>query len=164
MKLVLYRVLAIFVMAFLLGPGVSDAAAAPKKKAAAKATVRRPAAKRPVARTGARNRYTSRRGTVRGRSPKPVARRYYRGQQAPTPDRYLEIQQALASRGYLTGEPSGKWDAATQDALKRFQEEQNLAPTGRITSLSLIALGLGPKRNSVSANTAQTPPEAQQIP
>jgi peptidoglycan hydrolase-like protein with peptidoglycan-binding domain len=66
--------------------------------------------------------------------------------------------------GYLTGEPSGKWDSATQDALKRFQEEQNLTPTGKITSLSLIALGLGPKRSPVAANTAQTPPEAQQIP
>jgi hypothetical protein len=153
-------------MAFLMGAGAADAAAAPKKKPAAKSTVRKPAAKRPVARSGARARarYTARRGSVRGRSPRPVAQRYYRGQQAPTPERYLEIQQALASRGYLTGEPSGKWDPATQDALKRFQEEQNLTPTGKITSLSLIALGLGPKRSPAAANTAQTPPEAQQIP
>jgi hypothetical protein len=32
------------------------------------------------------------------------------------------------------------------DALKRFQREQNLTEDGKIGSLSLIALGLGPKR------------------
>ncbi len=32
------------------------------------------------------------------------------------------------------------------DALKRFQHDQNLVEDGKIGSLSLIALGLGPKR------------------
>jgi peptidoglycan hydrolase-like protein with peptidoglycan-binding domain len=75
-------------------------------------------------------------------------------QQAPTADRYKEIQQALASKGYLHGEPSGKWDADSADALKHFQTDQNLSPDGKINSLSLIALGLGPKRL-----TAQAPAE-----
>jgi hypothetical protein len=34
--------------------------------------------------------------------------------------------------------------------LKRFQREQNLPDDGKIGSLSLIALGLGPKRASLS--------------
>jgi hypothetical protein len=31
-------------------------------------------------------------------------------------------------------------------ALKRFQEEQKLEATGKLDSLSLIRLGLGPKK------------------
>jgi hypothetical protein len=39
--------------------------------------------------------------------------------------------------------------------LKRFQREQNLPDDGKIGSLSLIALGLGPKRASL--NNAPNP-------
>ena len=73
----------------------------------------------------------------------------------PTPDRYREIQQALAQKGYLRGEPSGRWDADSMDALKRFQNDQNLDASGKLDSLSLIALGLGPQRN----NSAQARPQ-----
>ena len=60
-----------------------------------------------------------------------------------------EIQQALATRGYFKTEPDGNWGPASIDALKRFQHDQNLAKDGKIGSLSLIALGLGPKREPV---------------
>jgi hypothetical protein len=82
--------------------------------------------------------------------------RYY--QQAPTADRYKEIQQALATKGYLHGEPNGQWDADSADALKRFQADQSLMPDGKINSLSLIALGLGPKR--LTAKSDVVPPQA----
>ncbi len=77
-------------------------------------------------------------------------------QQAPTPDRYKEIQQALASKGYLQSEPNGQWGSESADALKRFQADQSLMPDGKINSLSLIALGLGPKR--LTAKSDATPP------
>lgn len=64
----------------------------------------------------------------------------------PTPDRYREIQQALASKGYLKSEPSGTWDQESMDAMRRFQQDQNINASGKIDSLTLIALGLGPKR------------------
>lgn len=64
----------------------------------------------------------------------------------PTQDRYREIQQALADKGYYTGEVNGRWTPDCTAALKRFQAEQNLQADGRLGSLSLIALGLGPKR------------------
>ena len=83
---------------------------------------------------------------------KPVRRSY---QQAPTPERYQEIQQALADKGYFKGSVDGKWGADSVDALKKFQSEQSLEPDGKIGSLSLIALGLGPKRLS-----AQSTPQA----
>jgi peptidoglycan hydrolase-like protein with peptidoglycan-binding domain len=70
-------------------------------------------------------------------------------QTAPTPDRYREIQEALASRGYLSSEDAnGTWGASSTEALKRFQAEQSLESSGKIDSLSLIALGLGPKHDS----------------
>ena len=76
-------------------------------------------------------------------------------QAGPTPERYKEIQQALAEKGYYKGEVNGQWGAESTTALQRFQEEQKLRPDGKLSSLSLIALGLGPKRT-----TAQTrPPE-----
>ena len=69
-------------------------------------------------------------------------------QLAPTPDRYKEIQSALADRGYLKQSPSGVWDGQSAEALKRFQQDQSLEPTGKLNSLSLIALGLGAKHGS----------------
>jgi hypothetical protein len=66
---------------------------------------------------------------------------------APTPERYQEIQQALAARGYYKGTVNGTWNSDSVDALKRFQTDQNLTPDGKLTSLSLIAMGLGPKRS-----------------
>lgn len=66
-------------------------------------------------------------------------------QQSPSFDRFKEIQEALAAKGYLKAPPDGTWNAASADALKRFQADQNLSTTGKVNALSLIALGLGPK-------------------
>jgi peptidoglycan hydrolase-like protein with peptidoglycan-binding domain len=74
----------------------------------------------------------------------PPPRRYV--QQQPTPDRYREIQQALVEKGYFSGTADGNWGPESVEALKRFQRDQNIADDGKIGSLSLIALGLGPKR------------------
>jgi peptidoglycan hydrolase-like protein with peptidoglycan-binding domain len=70
----------------------------------------------------------------------------------PTPERYREIQQALADKGYYTAEVNGSWDAASIDALNRFKTAQNLKADGKLCSLSLIALGLGPKYETVTAD------------
>ena len=73
----------------------------------------------------------------------------YARQLNPTPDRYKQIQQALAQKGYLsTEQANGQWTETSADALKKFQTDQNLDPTGKINSLSLIALGLGPKHET----------------
>jgi len=77
---------------------------------------------------------------------KPVVAAYR--QQSPTPDRYREIQQALIDRGYLKSEPNGVWDAQSSEALKQFQTDQKLSPTGKLSAASLIGLGLGPKTAS----------------
>src|SRR6266567_2637362 len=56
-------------------------------------------------------------------------------QAAPTADRYKQIQEALVKKGYLQGEPSGKWDQDSTDALRRFQQDQNLQASGKLDSL-----------------------------
>ena len=95
---------------------------------------------------------------LKSKAPKYKAPKSRRSsQQAPTPERYKEIQQSLASKGYMSGEPSGKWDTESGEALKRFQTDQNLTPDGKLNSLSLIALGLGPKRLTAQSHT---PPSA----
>jgi hypothetical protein len=84
-------------------------------------------------------------------------------QVAPSPERYKEIQDALVSRGYLQPEQAnGAWDQNSVDALKRFQAEQNLESSGKVNSLSLIALGLGPKHDSLPAKP-QTEQGSSQI-
>jgi hypothetical protein len=65
-----------------------------------------------------------------GKKSRGAARSY---QQAPTPDRYKEIQQALASKGFFQGEANGEWGAESVDALKRFQASQNLTSDGKVT-------------------------------
>jgi peptidoglycan hydrolase-like protein with peptidoglycan-binding domain len=70
---------------------------------------------------------------------KPTAR----GQKAPTPDRIRDIQSALKREGALDGEPTGKWDGATVDAMKKYQGDHGLNPTGKIDALTLEKLGLG---------------------
>ncbi len=72
--------------------------------------------------------------------------------QVPSPDRYREIQQSLADKGFFKGEVNGTWAPESLAALKDFQRSQNLDADGRLGSLSLIALGLGPKRITAAQN------------
>jgi hypothetical protein len=80
------------------------------------------------------------------------------GQQQPTAERYKEIQEALSSRGYFSGPVDGTWGMDSSDALRRFQHDQNLPEDGKIGSLSLIALGLGPRRTARNDPTQIPPP------
>jgi putative peptidoglycan binding protein len=84
----------------------------------------------------------------------------------PDPERYQEIQKALADRGYFKGEVNGQWGDDSIDALKRFQADQKLPDDGKINSLSLIGLGLGPKHdgNSVTPANGAGGPAVQPAP
>src|SRR4030088_294496 len=81
--------------------------------------------------------------TTAGRkaAPKRPTTTWRNRQLAPSADRYREIQTALATRGYLRSEDAtGVWNQESSDALKKFQTEQNIESSGKINSLSLIAL------------------------
>jgi peptidoglycan hydrolase-like protein with peptidoglycan-binding domain len=79
------------------------------------------------------------------------ASRRQRGQRAPTPERISEIQSALAKDGSFGGTPNGKWDAATVDAMKKFQDAHGLSPTGKLDAKTLQKLGLGSQTAGVAA-------------
>jgi murein L,D-transpeptidase YcbB/YkuD len=135
------------------------AKASATKSAATKSVASRPAASKTGSQTASKTGTKSRRTVVARRPPT---------QQQPTTDRFKEIQQALADKGYFQGPVDGAWNPGSVDALKRFQKDQNLDPDGKIGSLSLIALGLGPKRGIASAQPApssgepiEAPPAAQ---
>jgi murein L,D-transpeptidase YcbB/YkuD len=66
-----------------------------------------------------------------------------RGQAAPTSDRISEIQAALVKAGAYSGDPSGKWDDSSISAMKKFQQENGLEPSGKLDALTLQKLGLG---------------------
>lgn len=108
--------------------------------------------------------YTHRRRRRRRR----VSRPSY--QSHPTRERYQQIQQALADKGYFTGPVDGIWGPASVMALQRFQTAQKLPSDGKIDALSLIALGLGPKHKSsvpvtaVAAQPASAPPASHAAP
>ena len=55
-----------------------------------------------------------------------------------------EIQSALIQAGELHQEPTGNWDEATRDAMKRYQEGLGFTVTGLPDSKSLMKMGLGP--------------------
>src|SRR6266853_2035751 len=65
-------------------------------------------------------------------SAKKKSKRTPRGQNVPTPDRIREIQSALNREGALNGQPTGTWDSATIEAMKKFQGDHGLSPTGKI--------------------------------
>ncbi|MFY9561906.1 MAG: peptidoglycan-binding domain-containing protein [Terriglobales bacterium] len=81
-----------------------------------------------------------------------------RGQKAIESERARQIQEALIRQHYLEGEPSGKWDDATQAALRRYQADQGWQSKAVPDSRALIRLGLGPNHdhllNPESAMTA----------
>ncbi|MCC6263830.1 MAG: peptidoglycan-binding protein [Bryobacterales bacterium] len=167
----------VILLGLLVGEGIlteSAFAAAKKRTASVRKTASKTAAKKraPARKTTAKKRKstakratTARRArTVRRRAPTRAAR--FRGQQAPTSARLMEIQQALQKGGFLQGEPNGRWDDASAGAMKRFQEEHDIAPSGKINALSLMALGLGPKRGPAPGATSvlETPPAADPAP
>lgn len=141
-------IVAVVLLGWSAGAAVPAQKRASAKKAPAKKSAHKlaaPAKKKPA---------TSKKGKKA-----PAKRATWRNRQlAPTAERYQEIQNALAAKGYLRPEDAGGvWNPASVDALKKFQAAQNLESTGKINSLSLIALGLGPRRET----TLPKPPAGQ---
>jgi hypothetical protein len=80
-----------------------------------------------------------------------------RGQQAIDNERARDIQEALVREHYLKGQPSGTWDSATQDAMRRYQADQGWQNKTVPDSRALIRLGLGPDHEHLlNPETAMT--------
>jgi hypothetical protein len=146
----------------------ADGASAVQKKALAKktaakkkaSTAKKGTSKKGTSTASARKPGTTTKSASSRVKKTPAKRVTWRNRQlSPSPDRYREIQAALAAKGFLKPEDAtGTWNQASTDALKNFQSEQNLESSGKINSLSLIALGLGPRRDPAPA--IRPPPQA----
>lgn len=122
------------------------------KKAAAKTSVSK------GSRSKSKSKGTKSAAGKKSKSTKTAATRYHRSaQREPDPERYREIQQSLADKGYFAGPVNGTWGSDSVAALKRFQRDQNIDDDGKLGSLSLIALGLGPKRGTSDAGGSEKP-------
>jgi peptidoglycan hydrolase-like protein with peptidoglycan-binding domain len=78
------------------------------------------------------------------------------GQRGIDDTRATQIQTSLIKSGYLTGEASGHWDAATEAAMQKFQSDNGWQTKLTPDSRAIIKLGLGPTQNSGAAETSST--------
>ena len=67
------------------------------------------------------------------------------------------MERMLQLEGFDPGLRDNKFTAKTADALKQFQAEQHIDSSGKINSLSLIALGLGPKHDPAAVKPPPPP-------
>lgn len=64
--------------------------------------------------------------------------------------RASEIQTALVGAGYLSGQPSGRWDGDTEAAMQRYQADHGWQTKLMPDSRAIIKLGLGPKQTTTA--------------
>jgi HAMP domain-containing protein len=106
----------------------------------------------PAFATRARRGPTSHLHTVK-KKPKPSAKKAQTSIDAP---RATEIQTALIKAGYMTGSPSGQWDATSESAMKKLQADNGWQTKLTPDSRALIKLGLGPKAEAGIETDAST--------
>src|ERR1700719_4621969 len=114
-------------------------------------------AKAPVAGTPAGKTAAAKTASKTGKINKSISHKTAKehGPVAPTSERISEIQSALATQGAFQGDPTGRWDSSTIDAMKQFQAAHGLKPSGKLDALTLQKLGLG---SEVAGRGAPLPP------
>jgi len=97
----------------------------------------------------------SHRGPTSPRSGKHTPRPRLQGQRTIDDERATQIQSALVRSGYLTGAPSGHWDAETQAAMEKLQADNGWQTKLVPDSRAIIKLGLGPSTASGNSPASQ---------
>jgi len=92
-----------------------------------------------------------------------------RGQQKIDSERARSIQEALIREHYLNGEPTGTWNPASEDAMRRYQADHGWQSKTVPDSRALISLGLGPSNDHLlnpesAMTTSPVAPKAASIP
>jgi hypothetical protein len=92
-----------------------------------------------------------------------------RGQQKIDAERAEAIQEALIREHYLRGEATGKWDQASEEAMRRYQQDHGWQNKTVPDSRALIKLGLGPSKDHLlnpesAMTTVPDRPKADSIP
>jgi hypothetical protein len=139
--------------------GETTTAPHPRKRLAHKATSHKAPARDISAHNAAARKNTAKSTHRTSKTSKKAKKTHVRGQAAIDEQRARQIQEALVREHYMNGEPSGTWDDATQQALRRYQADQGWQNKTVPDSRALIRLGLGPDHehllNPESAMTSE---------
>jgi hypothetical protein len=83
------------------------------------------------------------------KSRKSASKGHTHGQQKIDSKRTEEIQEALIREHYLDGKPTGVWNDATQQAMQKYQADNNWQSKSTPDARALIKLGLGPDHDQI---------------
>jgi Putative peptidoglycan binding domain len=96
-------------------------------------------------------------------------RKRVRGQLKIDSERAQAIQEALIREHYLTGEATGTWNQASEEAMRRYQADHGWQSKTVPDSRALIKLGLGPSKDHLlnpesAMTTVPDAPRAEPVP
>ena len=153
---------AILTCGFALPAGASDDASV--KKSGSSSTSTRSKTKSGHVASSTKSGSAKTRASSKGRKKSKKVR----GQQKIDSQRVGAIQEALIRQHYLSGEASGTWDQASQEAMRRFQREHGWQDKTVPDSRALIKLGLGPSTDHLlnpesAMTTVPDPPKANSL-
>ena len=89
----------------------------------------------------------ARNGKVKYAGSRKNGKKKPRGQLKIDSERAQAIQEALIREHYMTGEPTGTWNQASEDAMRRYQADHGWQSKEVPDSRALISLGLGPSND-----------------
>jgi hypothetical protein len=92
-----------------------------------------------------------------------------RGQQKIDSERAQAIQEALIRQHYLSGDATGTWNEASEEAMRHYQSDNGWQSKTVPDSRALIKLGLGPSKDHLlnpesAMTTVPDAPKAEPIP
>jgi peptidoglycan hydrolase-like protein with peptidoglycan-binding domain len=79
------------------------------------------------------------------------------GAQSQSRDTVKQVQEKLSQQGQDPGPADGILGAKTQAALKDFQQQKNLQPSGKIDQQTLAALQIDQSSGSSSTGSSKAP-------
>jgi peptidoglycan hydrolase-like protein with peptidoglycan-binding domain len=75
-----------------------------------------------------------------------------------TQQQVMEIQTKLKQENVYNGKADGRWGPESEQALKQFQQKNNLPATGQLDEETMAQLGIGGGNAPSSASGVQTQP------
>lgn len=115
--------------------------AQPAAKPTHRAATRRKSSAATTKTTGSGSHHSQRRSSRKSKT------KHVRGQRKIDSERATSIQEALIREHYLSGEPTGVWDAQSEAAMRRYQGDHGWQTKEVPDSRALIKLGLGPNND-----------------
>jgi peptidoglycan hydrolase-like protein with peptidoglycan-binding domain len=76
--------------------------------------------------------------------------------QAQSPELVKQAQQALKDKGLNAGPVDGQWGPQTQQAVKAYQQQNQIQATGELDRQTLASLGIGQSASAGSSSTGSS--------